>query len=72
MQQVVFENISATDAIGFKDQLIKDGLVMNKDFIWAYHKARHDDFGYAESIPQMVVFRFEDPALATFYKLKWT
>lgn len=71
MQRVVFEHISATEAIGFKDQLLNDGLVMNRDFTWAYHQPEYDNDGYMAVTPRMVVFNFEDPVLATFYKLKW-
>jgi len=53
-----------------KDQLVRDGLVMNRDFEWKYHPPHCD--GFTQERPKHVEFSFHDAALATFYQLKWT
>lgn len=61
------DNISAGQALEFKYDLEKAGLIMNVDFQWFYHSAALDDFvGHS-----FVEFTFLKPALATYYKLKW-
>jgi hypothetical protein len=39
------------------------------DFEWAYHPPQWD--GFTHERPKHTVFSFRDPALATFYQLKW-
>jgi hypothetical protein len=53
-----------------KDQLVRDGLVMNRDFEWKYHPPHWD--GFTQERPKHVEFSFQDAALATFYQLKWS
>jgi hypothetical protein len=53
----------------FKAQLVRDGLVMHEDFEWEYHPSQWDGFTHERS--KQTVFGFRDPALATFYQLKW-
>jgi hypothetical protein len=45
---------------------------MDQDFEWEYQQAKYDNFSYEAVTPNHVTFRFRDPTLATFYKLKWT
>lgn len=59
------------DAVEFRNQLIQTGLMMNHDFVWKYVPPNWDNYTRGEVIPRHVVFEFVDPALATFYQLKW-
>jgi len=52
-----------------KDQLVQDGLTMHKDFEWEYHPPHWD--GFTTERPKHTVFSFQNPAMATFYQLKW-
>jgi hypothetical protein len=52
-----------------KDQLVRDGLIMDADFEWEYHPAVWD--GFTRKRQKHVMFSFRNPALATFYQLKW-
>ena len=58
-------------AIDLKNQLLAAGLVIDQDFTWRYAQAQYDNDGYSAVTPKQVVFEFHDPALATFYQLKW-
>jgi hypothetical protein len=69
MHRVVISNIGPTEVWQLKDQLIRDGLIMHEDFEWAYHPSQWD--GFTKEHPNHTVFSFRDPALATFYQLKW-
>jgi hypothetical protein len=51
-------------------ELRQSGLVMNQDFEWRYQKSSYGEGN--EHVPASVTFEFEDPALATFYQLKWS
>jgi hypothetical protein len=42
---------------------------MHVDFKWEYHPAVWD--GFTRKRQKHVMFSFRDPALATFYQLKW-
>jgi hypothetical protein len=42
---------------------------MDVDFEWEYHPPVWD--GFSTERPKQVIFSFRDPALATFYQLKW-
>lgn len=71
MHSVTIRDITPFDAIDCKFQLLKAGLAINDDFTWRYFPSQWDSFTgvvgtrYAE-------FCFRDPAVATFYQLKWT
>ena len=66
----VFTN-NAIEAIEFKNSLIRAGLVIEKDFVWRYYRQHYDWAGTMEE-PGQAVFDFQDPAMATFYQLKWS
>lgn len=68
---VVIKHITPNDAIDRKNQLLKDGLVIDQDFVWEYQQASYDNDGFSAVSPKQVTFKFIDPSLATFYKLKW-
>ena len=70
MHTVRVHNIEVYDAIDLKNRLIQEGLVMNRDFKWTWITAEYNDVeGWARQ--KHAEFRFHDPALATFYQLKW-
>lgn len=70
MHTVRVDNIEVFDAIDLKNQLILSGLIVDQDFEWAWITADYDQFaGWTRQ--KHAEFRFRDPALATFYQLKW-
>jgi hypothetical protein len=70
MHTVRVYNIEVFEAIDLKDQLIQAGLVVDQDFEWAWITADYDQFtGWTRK--KHAEFRFRDPAMATFYQLKW-
>jgi len=70
MYRVVISNIAVIEALWLKDQLVQTGLIMDVDFEWEYHPPQWD--GFTQERPRHTVFSFRDPALATFYQLKWS
>lgn len=61
------EGINANQAIEYKHELIKDGLIMDVDFQWIWHSP-----GVNNMIGKTCVeFIFKNPVLTTFYKLRW-
>jgi len=71
MHRVRILHISPGDAIDLKNQLIRDGLVIDHDFTWAYRQASYDNDGFTTVDPKQVTFDFIEASLATFYQLKW-
>ena len=71
MHTVRIEHIAPMAAVGLKNQLTASGLVIDQDFTWRYTQARYDNDGYSAVTPKQVTFEFRDPAMATFYQLKW-
>ena len=70
MHTVRVHNIEVYDAIDLKNRLIQEGLVMNRDFKWTWITAEYNDVeGWTRQ--KHAEFEFQDPALATFYQLKW-
>jgi hypothetical protein len=51
-------------------ELRQSGLIMNQDFEWRYQRSSYGEGN--ELVPASVTFEFQDPALATFYQLKWS
>jgi hypothetical protein len=70
MNRVQLLDMEVLDALSLKSQLETAGLRINHDFEWAWHPRRWD--GMTGDTPGFVEFVFRDPALATFYQLKWT
>jgi hypothetical protein len=71
MHQVIIYDIPASLAIDMKNMLLNGGLVMDKDFTWAYQQERWDDFSHQPTQRKCVMFRFVRADLATYYQLKW-
>ena len=59
----------ANMALELVAELRQSGLVMDQDFVWQYQKSSYGEGN--EFVPASVTFEFPDPALATFYQLKW-
>jgi len=72
MNQVVITGISPIDAIGLKHELDNMELILNKDYTWRYHLVKYDSLSLDEISEKHVVFEFTDPAMASFFQLKWT
>lgn len=72
LNAVTITDITAAEAIAFKFDLDSAGLRLNHDYIWRYRPVKYNNDWSAEPIEQsQAVFEFTDPALASFYKLKW-
>jgi hypothetical protein len=71
MTPIVILHVNAVQALELRDQLRDAGLVQDRDFEWEYHQAEYDNFSHNAVMPRHVVFRFQDPKLATYYQLKW-
>ena len=73
--EVVFDGVNSARGIEMAYALRSDGLVLDKDFIWTYIPKDSvvglDETGYILS-GKKVTIGFRDPALATFYQLKWS
>jgi hypothetical protein len=72
MHRVEIPHCQPTQAIELKNRLLADGLALGRDFEWRYSPATYDNDGFTAVTPRQAVYEFADPALATFYKLKWT
>lgn len=68
---IVLSNISAQQALDYKKQLDVDGLVTDQDYTWCYRPVKYNDWGMSNGEHSRVDFEFTDPALASFYRLKW-
>jgi hypothetical protein len=69
MIRVLVKN--AQQAMDLKDQVVAHGLVLHEDFSWEYRPDPYD--GYDDSLhahPE-VRFVFRDPALETFFRMKF-
>lgn len=71
MHPVVVLHVNAVRALELRDQLLAHGLIQDRDFRWHYQQATYDNDGYTAVNPRQVRFDFTDPALATFFSLKW-
>lgn len=69
---ITIGDVSAIDALGFKAELTHDGLAMDQDYSWRYHPVKYNNDWSTIPIEQSrVVFEFNSPALASFYRVKW-
>ena len=69
--EIRMEHASPDDGIRWSHELQVSGLTQDQDYFWQYVPAWNDNFGSYDSSPRAVVFAFNNPALATFYQLKW-
>jgi len=63
--------VGAVLAVELRDLLTDAGLSQDRDFEWEYHQAEYDGSSFQAVMPRHVIFRFQDPKLATYYQLKW-
>ena len=82
--EVVFKGANASSGIAMAHELRSAGLTLDKDFIWQYIPEGMiavdlygtstnivEDYHEAQLQKRQVIIQFRDPALATFYSLKW-
>lgn len=68
-QTVTIADVDAWQAIELKNELTKAGLHQDADFVWGFRSAEYD--GFTMNRPRHVVYAFRDPAMASFFRLKW-
>jgi hypothetical protein len=73
--EVVFEPAGPARGLELIARLSLDGLVLYQDFTWRYMPSLNEyqmkDSKPFENNVNRVIIGFRDPALATFYSLKW-
>ena len=69
--EVIIYNISADRALALKHQIVADGLQPTIDFIWEFTPVTHNNWAGADYDESFAKYTFDDPALASFYRLKW-
>ena len=70
--KVAIENISATDAIALKQELVKSyQLVDGVDFVWSWYPEVLDEYSYFTTSPKRMEIQFASEATATFFQLKY-
>jgi hypothetical protein len=80
--EVVFEGANASSGIAMAHELRSAGLTLDQDFTWQYIPggmvtldtimlSYTEDYHEAQLQKRQVIIQFRDPALATFYSLKW-
>jgi hypothetical protein len=57
-------------ALELNIQVLSHGLLNDVDYTWAY-TPRHEDWMNGVLEMATVEFRFVDPQLATFFRIKW-
>ena len=73
LNKVIITNITAAEAMGLKADLDQSGLVVNADYTWRFQPVKYNnDFSMYAVEDSQVLFEFADPAMASFYQLKWT
>lgn len=65
-------HVNAVRVLELRDELVAAGLIQDQDFEWEYHQAEWDGSSFQAVSPRHAVFRFQNPALATYYQLKWS
>ena len=73
--EVVFEGATASRGMEMAWALRDAGLVLDKDFTWCYipslKEYQLNELTPFEKNVRKVIIGFQDPAMATFYSLKW-
>ena len=81
--EVVFEGANASSGIAMAHELRSAGLTLDQDFTWQYIPGGMvtlnntialcyaEDYHEAQLQKKQVIIQFRNPALATFYSLKW-
>ena len=66
---VTIEDVDVAVAIERKYDLTGAGLRQDEDFVWGYRQSEY--VGFTMNRPRHAVYAFRDPAMASFYRLKW-
>jgi hypothetical protein len=81
--EVVFEGANASSGIAMAHELRSAGLTLDQDFTWHYIPSGMvtlnntialcyaEDYHEVQMQKKQVIIQFRNPALATFYSLKW-
>jgi len=82
--EVVFEGANASSGIAMAHELRSAGLTLDQDFTWQYipggmvtlndtitFSSYTEDYHEAQLQKKQVIIQFRNPAMATFYSLKW-
>ena len=73
IHKVAIENISATDAIMLKQELVRDyQLIDGVDFVWSWYPEVLDEWSYFQTSPKRMEIKFADQANATFFQLRYS
>jgi hypothetical protein len=70
--EVIIHSLYATKVIDIVHELQELGLVKNQDFEFAYHSGEFDGNLAGEQWDRKTVFRFKDPATASWFSLKYS
>lgn len=69
---VVLKDLDANETLQQVRVLKDQGLVVGKDFDFAYHQAKWDNFSHEAVINKHAKFTFYDEELGMIYLLKWS
>jgi hypothetical protein len=70
--KLVLSYITAQQALTYKQQLTEDGLTIGHDYVWRYQPVKYNSDWGADPIEEsQVEFEFQNPSLASFYRIKW-
>ena len=69
--RLVIIDVTAQQALQYKEQLSQDGLVVNQDYWWSYRPVKYNDWGQDNGTHSAVEFQFDNSSVASFYRLKW-
>ena len=61
---------TVAQALDMVEELRQAGLVANRDFEWTFQPSDAQIWG-GPQITHHVKIEFQDPALETFYRMKW-
>lgn len=68
---VDLQNITATEAVDIKQRLVRDyGLTLGQDFTWSFIPPIEDS-GWGSIRRSAMRIVFDDPKLATFFKVRF-
>lgn len=63
---------NAREAMDFLDLVKQHGLIIEQDFSWSFVPSKYDGYNEDTHTQPLVEFMFRDPAIATFFQIKWT
>lgn len=71
MIEVIIAKQTAHDIINIVYELRDQGFIQGVDFEFAYHAADYDNWSGDVTYNKYTVFRFADPAVASWFTLKY-